>query len=113
MEYDSGCVISDTFFIDSTILTADIIVKGGCLDLQVPGSIFVRNISGGTLPYSFSLDNSTPVLDSNFINVSPGTHFVTILDSNFCSKTYTVVVDTFPEPAWRKIIRIWGLRFRI
>ena len=72
-------------------LTADVVCWNGG-----DGSIEVLNISGGTLPYLFSIDGSTYQPDPLFGSLGPGTYTVTLQDGNDCHFEKTTTVQAIP-----------------
>jgi hypothetical protein len=59
------------------------------------GTIAV-NISNGTAPYQYSLDNTTWQTSNIFIGLTPGTYTVYYRDNNACSNSQSV---TITQPA--------------
>ena len=53
-------------------------------------------VSGGTPPFSFAWDNGATSL--NVSNLSPGTHTLTITDSNGCRAMFSYVLNTQSTP---------------
>lgn len=50
--------------------------------------------SGGTAPYTYSLNGGTPQTSSTFSNLSAGTYTVTVRDAKGCSSTITGITIT-------------------
>ncbi len=96
--YDTLCVLSSPFVLDTTLITFNSITSGTCLFGNQTGEIIVANTNGGTTPYVYQLGNSGFVSDSMFRNLSAGIYSVTVQDSNGCEGIQTAVVDTFPAP---------------
>ncbi len=48
---------------------------------------FVVNVTGGTAPFSYSLDGQAGQTSNTFTNVLPGTHSILVTDSNNCTST--------------------------
>ena len=68
------------------------------------GSITVGTVSGGTTPYSYSIDNCTTYQGGNsFTNLSAGTYTVCVKDANNCTVTSTLVIN---EPAAMSITNL-------
>lgn len=66
------------------------------------GTIAVSNVTGGTPPYSFKLNEDTTQTDSLFENVEGGVHNITIEDANGCKEFLKVVVpvENSIQNAW-------------
>ncbi|HPI54186.1 MAG TPA: gliding motility-associated C-terminal domain-containing protein, partial [Chitinophagaceae bacterium] len=61
------------------------------------GSITISNVSGGSAPYSYSIDNCTTYQGGNsFTNLSAGTYTICVKDGNNCTVTSTLLIN---EPA--------------
>jgi uncharacterized repeat protein (TIGR01451 family) len=53
--------------------------------------------SGGTPPYTYSLNGGAPQLSGVFSNLSAGTYNMTVIDSFGCSATEQIIIDNAPE----------------
>ena len=98
MSYDSGCNVTATFTVDSTVIDFDVDSRGSCLISSTTGQVFVTNHRNGTAPYEFQIDGGGFQTDSTFRNLTPGLHTVIVRDTNTCELTKTIHVDTFPRP---------------
>ena len=88
-QYSSSSIVNQP---DSLIIETSII-NNICFD-QSFGAIEV-NSNGGTSPYNYQFTTSQGILisDSNSVdNLSAGTYFITVLDSNNCSYNGEVIV---------------------
>lgn len=93
------------FTLSHTDLTCSGIPGGG----NVPGSITVSNVSGGTPAYSYILKNETfqvittfnPVANENHTFIAPDVDFgiynVEVVDANGCSKSIPVTIASPPN----------------
>lgn len=96
--YDSLCVLTEVFKVDTTIISFDLDSLGTCpLGLQT-GFINISNVSGGATPYEYSLNSATFVPDTFFNQLSPGNYLITVRDSNLCEISSTITVELFPMP---------------
>ena len=60
------------------------------------GSTFISaNVTGGSAPYSFTLDNGTYQTSNLFNNVIAGTHIVTVKDSKGCVANRTITIASY------------------
>ena len=99
--YDGNCTANDSFNLTEPepvvcVLSND--PEGGCNDILCAGgvdTIFVTP-SGGTAPYTYSLDGATAIGDSFFI-VGAGTYTVTTIDANNCTSECEITL-TEPNP---------------
>lgn len=98
LQYDSGCVITDVYLLDTTIITFDIDSNGSCPIGSATGEITLSNVQNGTLPYKFSLDMAPFITDTFFNNLFPSIYTITVIDSNLCEATKNITVEAFPMP---------------
>lgn len=54
------------------------------------------NITGGTIPYSYSWNNGA--VTSNISNLASGIYTVTVTDANGCTDTESIIIATLPKP---------------
>ncbi|MFC5979809.1 hypothetical protein, partial [Flavobacterium salmonis] len=66
-----------------------------CYTPSNPASLVVT-ATGGVGPYTYKLDNNTPVTTNTFNNVAPGTHTILVTDSNNC--TAPAITNIVIEP---------------
>lgn len=95
--YDSGCLITNVFTVDTTIITFDIDSLGSCLNKQ-SGELTISNIRQGSSPFSYQLNSNPFVSDSIFDSLSPKNYSITVKDVNQCFATKSATVDAFPVP---------------
>ena len=82
----STITITQPIAINATISSGFISVAGGTT------SITISNITGGTSPYSFSLNGGVFQTGNIFSNVPAGTHNVVVIDFKGCRITKTIVI---------------------
>ncbi|TPE42586.1 T9SS type B sorting domain-containing protein [Pontibacter mangrovi] len=63
------------------------------------GSITVSNVSGGTAPYSYALNEGSFQTSAAFAEVSAGEHTITVKDANGCTLVKQVTVTDVAGPA--------------
>ncbi|SFC59909.1 SprB repeat-containing protein, partial [Zunongwangia mangrovi] len=56
------------------------------------GTISAGTISGGTAPYSYSIDGTNFQSDGDFTNLSSGNYTLTVLDANNCPTTENITI---------------------
>lgn len=66
------------------------------------GSIYVEMTTGGTAPFTYSIDDVNVVPNSSltsytYSNVSQGSHVVSVTDANGCQQSQTVFVNGTPQ----------------
>ncbi|WP_163396225.1 SprB repeat-containing protein, partial [Flavobacterium limi] len=62
-----------------------------CYTPSNPATLVVT-VSGGVGPYTYKLDNNTPITTNAFNNVAPGTHTIVVTDSNNCTDTISGII---------------------
>lgn len=62
------------------------------------GAITVTQVSGGTAPYTYTLDQGASQVFSTFSGLNAGTYQVTIAGSGGCSADYTVSIENVCPP---------------
>ncbi|WP_308990629.1 T9SS type B sorting domain-containing protein [Mariniflexile litorale] len=62
-----------------------------CYD-SINQSTLIVNLSGGTAPFSYSLNGQPGQNTNTFSNVGPGTHEIIVTDSNNCTSTISGIV---------------------
>lgn len=89
---NNGCVdsvqavVGEPSVVAATSTTTDASCAG-----SADGSIVV-NATGGTAPYSFSIDGGVFQSDSTFSNLAAGTYVITVRDLNFCEGVFSFTV---------------------
>jgi len=94
-----GCTYNYVFTIHEPlpVLYATIITPSSCTSAD--GSIEIFNVTGGTPPYKYSInDGATYVNTLIFNNLPSGTYPVRVIDNNGCSTAYSVVLPTKTAP---------------
>lgn len=73
----------------------NVVVTNNCPGIGA-GSIKIAVVSGGTPPYSYSLDNGTLQTDNLFSDLAPGTYLIKLIDANgnFIETSVTVQTGT-------------------
>lgn len=99
VETENGCTFSEDVTITEPPLltaTAAITIPLTCTD----GEITVYP-EGGTPPYFYFVNGSSDFQTVPEIVVStPGVYDILVMDSNNCSATTTITIDTIPEPTF-------------
>lgn len=89
-ELDLSATIAVNTLVVSATLTNDI----SCFNAN--DGVITVNVSGGTLPYNYSLDGVNFQQDNTFSNLAAGTYTVTVLDSEGFTQTTNSVTVTNP-----------------
>jgi gliding motility-associated-like protein len=88
----NGCNASFSVTVNpGTPLNATVTKTNVSCNGAADGTITV-NISNGTAPYQYSLDNATWQTSNNFTGLIPGTYTVYYRDNNACSNSQSVII---------------------
>ncbi|MFD3002428.1 gliding motility-associated C-terminal domain-containing protein [Pontibacter toksunensis] len=88
-----GCTYVQTATVNSNGQLANLQVKvtpSGCD--QNSGQVVAEGVTGGTAPYTYSLDGVNFSASSTFMGVAQGSYTLTVKDASNCSTTTTVEV---------------------
>ncbi len=90
----SGCTVTKSIVVGNTspnIIITDSIINSTCNSAN--GAVFIKNITGGTQPYSYNWDTSPISTSQNLTNIFPGVYSLTITDIDGCTKTENFTVN--------------------
>lgn len=65
---------------------------------QNNGQLVIDSASGGTQPYSWSVNGSPFTTNTTYSNISSGNYLIEVKDANGCSRTKTVTISDSPGP---------------
>lgn len=96
----AGCLKGDSIAIASHLppsgLTTNLI-SAHCDSTD--GALNIGVITGGTSPYTYSLDGNTSRSTPGFNSLSPGSHILNVLDSANCLFRDTIFIANIPGPS--------------
>ena len=89
----NGCVATGTFALTAATAPTATISTGSdlCYDTTNQATIIVT-ATGGTTPYTYSINNATPVSTNSFLITTAGTYTIKVTGANGCSTTVTQVI---------------------
>lgn len=76
---------------EEVVATAENIINNPCNGYE-EGSVHI-DVTGGVIPYTFSLDGAAPTLLDNFSGLAAGTYTVLVSDANGCTDEVTFSID--------------------
>ena len=90
----NGCSINESYIIiePDEIQFSTQLINSQCEMVQ-SGSIHIDNISGGTAPYSYSLNGTSYTNTNVFENLEAGTYSVYVQDTNACETSYDIILE--------------------
>ncbi|AMM50354.1 hypothetical protein TH61_03010 [Rufibacter sp. DG15C] len=95
----NGCTFSKAFTISNIAGPSDFsasITSSTCGAAN--GALTVTGITGGTTPYSYSIDGTTFQASASFTGLTAGTHSITVKDANGCVFSKVVTLQDIAGP---------------
>ena len=92
----NGLTSSNTITIIKPEALTATIDQLGIIDLAGGTTSVAVNVTGGTAPYTYSLDGNIPQHSSVFNNVLAGNHFITTTDAGGCSEISNFILTEPP-----------------
>ena len=81
----------------ATIKYTSSAVPSSCITAD--GSIEIKNVSGGTPPYRYRINESTPYVKTTlFTGLAPGVYHTSVIDTNNCGSFYDDTLKIKPAP---------------
>jgi gliding motility-associated-like protein len=89
----NGCVVSNTFNLATPANPVAVIAPSSDLCFDANGATLVIAVTGGVVPYTYSI-NGNPSQNSNtFTNLTPGSYTVVVTDANGCASTVSQIIE--------------------
>lgn len=90
----NGCTISQNITVQNTPPpTAINITTSASACLASTGSLTLGTVTGGTAPYTYSVNGSAFTTTTTYTGLATGTHTVVVRDANACTFTTTVTIS--------------------
>lgn len=89
----NGCIVSNTFNLTTPSNPVAAIASSSDLCFDANGATLVIAVTGGVVPYSYSINGNPSQNGNTFSNLTPGSYTVVIADSNGCSATVTQAIQ--------------------
>ena len=76
----------------------ELVLNAGILTSTNTSTTITATATGGTIPYTYKLNNNTPQSSNLFTNITAGTYSVTVIDTKSCtiSKSITIAAPIVP-----------------
>jgi hypothetical protein len=95
---NQGCTVSGTFTLPAgSVITATVFQTSTIACAGAQTANIVVTPTGGTAPYSFSINNGADQASNTFVNLGAGTYTIGVIDANGCSSTLIYEVNQ-PAP---------------
>lgn len=89
----NGCVVSNTFNLTTPTNPVAVIASSSDLCFDANGATLVIAVTGGVVPYTYSI-NGNPSQNSNtFANLTPGSYTIIVTDANGCTATVSQTIQ--------------------
>lgn len=90
----NGCAATASATVSLKQLNINITQTGITCSNNTDASITVSNVSGGSLPYTYSIDGQNFQENPVFLGLAPGTYTVTAKDNQGCTVSTTATITT-------------------
>ncbi|AKD03542.1 hypothetical protein PKOR_10875 [Pontibacter korlensis] len=95
----NGCIVEKSIAVENIPGPSELsLVSVASTCGSANGSISVEGVTGGTAPYSFSIDGSTFQAEATFSSVTAGDYTVIVKDANGCTYAKEVTVENIAGP---------------
>ena len=91
---DAGCTATASVTIPDEEVTLTVAATVSPSDCNQSEGLITLDVSGGTAPYTYSLDSTNFVDNSAFSDLSPGEYNVTVRDAVGCAATVTAQIPS-------------------
>ncbi|WP_266204430.1 T9SS type B sorting domain-containing protein [Pontibacter kalidii] len=97
---DNGCTFSKEVKVEDIAGPSALALTGKASTCGSPNaSITVNGVTGGTAPYTFSLNNSAFQGSTSFGSLPAGAYELTVKDANGCTFTQAITLENIPGPS--------------
>ncbi|QHL87503.1 T9SS type B sorting domain-containing protein [Nibribacter ruber] len=96
----NGCTISKAVRLDNVPGPSDLLLTNTASTCGAQnGTITLSEVTGGTAPFSYALNNGAFQAEADFANVKAGTYTITVKDANGCTFSQTITVRDIAGPS--------------
>jgi large repetitive protein len=89
----NGCIVSNTFNLTTPSNPVAVIAPSSDLCFDANGATLVISVTGGVVPFMYSINGNPSQNGNTFSNLTPGSYTIVIVDSNGCSATVTQTIQ--------------------
>ncbi|WP_181885216.1 gliding motility-associated C-terminal domain-containing protein [Pontibacter diazotrophicus] len=94
-----GCVFTDEVQLNNVAGPAFTATAQAATCGNSNGQVTASEVTGGTAPYTYSIDGETFQAAATFSNLDAGTYYITTQDAEGCSTTQSVEVENITGPS--------------
>jgi gliding motility-associated-like protein len=89
----NGCIVSNTFNLTTPSNPVAAIASSSDLCFDANGATLVIAVTGGVVPYTYSINGNPSQNTDTFSNLTPGSYTIVVVDSNGCSATVSQTIQ--------------------
>jgi gliding motility-associated-like protein len=89
----NGCIVSNTFNLATPTNPVAVIASSSDLCFDANGATLVIAVTGGVVPFSYSINGNPSQTSNTFANVTPGSYSILVTDANGCSTTVSQTIQ--------------------
>ena len=89
----NGCIVSNTFNLATPSNPVAVIASSSDLCFDANGATLVIAVTGGVVPYSYSLNGNPSQTSATFANLTPGAYTIVVTDANGCSTSVSQTIQ--------------------
>lgn len=89
----NGCILSNTFNLATPSNPVAVIAPSSDLCFDANGATLVIAVTGGVVPFSYSINGNPSQTSNTFANVTPGSYSILVTDANGCSTSVSQTIQ--------------------
>ncbi|MDD2984894.1 T9SS type B sorting domain-containing protein [Flavobacterium sp.] len=89
----NGCIVSSTFNLTTPSNPVAAIASSSDLCFDANGATLVISVTGGVVPYTYSINGNPSQNANTFSNLTPGSYTIVVVDGNGCSTTISQTIQ--------------------
>lgn len=89
----NGCIVSNTFNLTTPSNPVAAIASSSDLCFDANGATLVISVTGGVVPFTYSINGNASQNSNTFSNLTPGTYTIVVVDGNGCSATVSQTIQ--------------------
>lgn len=89
----NGCNVSNTFNLTTPTNPVAVIAPSSDLCFDANGATLVIAVTGGVVPFTYSITGNPSQNSNTFANLTPGSYTVIVTDANGCASTVSQIIQ--------------------